>query len=91
MSATSDDCIFCTIVAGEIPADVIGRSEHAIAFKDLNPQAPFHALVVPLDHHENVAASPMARRAGATGPPGWSGSRSSARACSCAPTTSKAA
>ena len=49
MSATSDDCIFCTIVAGEIPAEVLGRTEHAIAFKDLNPQAPFHALVVPLD------------------------------------------
>ena len=60
MSATSDDCIFCTIVAGEIPADVLGRTEHAIAFRDLHPQAPFHALVVPLDHHENVAASAAA-------------------------------
>ncbi|NYE37828.1 histidine triad (HIT) family protein [Nocardioides cavernae] len=60
MSATSDDCIFCTIIAGEVPADVLGRSEHAIAFKDLNPQAPFHALVVPLDHHENAAASAAA-------------------------------
>jgi histidine triad (HIT) family protein len=60
MSETSADCIFCTIVAGEIPADVLGSNEHAISFKDLNPQAPFHALVVPVDHHENAAASAAA-------------------------------
>jgi len=60
MSATSDDCIFCTIVAGEVPADVLGRNEHAIAIKDLNPQAPFHALVLPVDHHEDAAASAAA-------------------------------
>ena len=60
MSETSADCIFCTIVAGEIPAEVLGSNEHAIAFKDLHPQAPFHALVVPVDHHENVAASAAA-------------------------------
>ena len=50
MSETSADCIFCTIVAGEVQADVLGSNEHAIAFKDLNPQAPFHVLVVPVDH-----------------------------------------
>lgn len=60
MSATSDDCIFCAIVAGEVPADVIGRNEHAIAFRDLNPQAPFHVLVVPRDHHADAAASAAA-------------------------------
>ncbi len=60
MSDTSADCIFCTIVAGEIPAEVLGSTEHAISFKDLHPQAPFHALVVPLDHHENMAASAAA-------------------------------
>ena len=60
MSETSDDCIFCTIVAGEIPAEVLGSNDHAICFRDLHPQAPFHALVVPLDHHENVAASAAA-------------------------------
>lgn len=60
MSATSDDCIFCTIIAGEVPADVVGRNDHALAFKDLNPQAPFHVLVVPLDHHENAAAAAAA-------------------------------
>ena len=60
MSETSDDCIFCTIVAGEIPAEVLASNDHAISFKDRNPQAPFHALVVPFDHHENVAASAAA-------------------------------
>jgi histidine triad (HIT) family protein len=60
MSATTDDCIFCTIVAGGIPADVLGRNEHAVAIKDLNPQAPFHALVIPVEHHDNAAASAAA-------------------------------
>ena len=60
MSETSADCIFCTIVAGQVPAEVLSSNEHAISFKDLNPQAPFHALVVPVDHHENVAASAAA-------------------------------
>ena len=39
---------------------MLGRNEHAISFRDLNPQAPFHALVVPVDHHENAAASAAA-------------------------------
>ena len=60
MSDRSDDCIFCTIVAGGIPADVLGRNDHAIAIKDLHPQAPFHALVIPHAHHENAAASAAA-------------------------------
>lgn len=60
MSETSADCIFCTIVAGDIPADVLASNEHAISFTDVNPQAPFHALVVPVDHHENAAASAAA-------------------------------
>lgn len=49
------DCLFCRIVAGEVPADVIARSERAVAFRDINPQAPLHALVVPVDHHADVA------------------------------------
>jgi histidine triad (HIT) family protein len=60
MSTTAPDCVFCKIVSGDIPAEVLGRSEHAIAFRDLNPQAPFHVLVAPLDHHENAAASAAA-------------------------------
>ncbi len=60
MSETSADCIFCTIVAGGIPAEVLASNDHAICFKDLHPRAPFHALVVPVDHHENAAASAAA-------------------------------
>jgi histidine triad (HIT) family protein len=53
--AVGADCIFCRIVAGEIPADVVLRSEHALAFRDLNPQAPVHVLVIPLRHVDNAA------------------------------------
>jgi histidine triad (HIT) family protein len=49
------DCIFCKIVAGEIPADVVADTESAVAFRDLNPQAPLHALVVPRTHVADAA------------------------------------
>jgi histidine triad (HIT) family protein len=49
-----DDCLFCSIVAGDIPAEVIAESETAVAFRDLNPQAPLHALVVPRVHVANA-------------------------------------
>ena len=45
-----DDCIFCKIVAGEIPAAKIYEDERAVAFRDINPQAPTHALVIPRVH-----------------------------------------
>ena len=45
-----DDCIFCKVVAGEIPATKIYEDERAFAFRDLNPQAPTHALVIPRAH-----------------------------------------
>lgn len=44
------DCIFCEIVAGEIPAQVVGRTDEFIAFKDINPVAPVHLLVIPRRH-----------------------------------------
>jgi histidine triad (HIT) family protein len=49
------DCIFCQIVAGELPADLVAQTETAAAFRDLNPQAPLHVLVVPRTHVANVA------------------------------------
>jgi histidine triad (HIT) family protein len=49
------DCIFCRIVAGDLPADIVDRSDHAVAFRDLNPQAPVHVLVIPRRHIENAA------------------------------------
>ena len=45
-----NDCIFCRITAGEIPAEVIERNEVALAIRDRNPQAPTHVLVIPLRH-----------------------------------------
>ena len=44
------DCIFCRIVKGEIPADVVYKDEDVVAFRDINPQAPVHVLVVPCRH-----------------------------------------
>lgn len=49
-------CLFCTIVAGRIPATVVGRSTHSLAFRDIDPQAPSHVLVVPVRHVHNVGA-----------------------------------
>jgi histidine triad (HIT) family protein len=50
------DCLFCRIVAGEIPADVVRDSGRTLAFRDIAPQAPTHVLVVTKDHHANAAA-----------------------------------
>lgn len=44
------DCLFCKIAAGQIPATLVYQDEHLIAFKDINPQAPMHVLVVPRRH-----------------------------------------
>ena len=44
------DCLFCRIVAGEIPAKIVFKDEHLIAFQDINPQAPMHVLIVPRRH-----------------------------------------
>ena len=52
---TAEDCLFCKIVAGEIPADVVHESDTTLAFRDLNPQAPTHVLVVPRSHYANAA------------------------------------
>ena len=46
----SADCLFCKIVAGDIPAEIIYESESAIGFRDVNPQAPTHVLIIPREH-----------------------------------------
>ncbi|MBP2702687.1 histidine triad nucleotide-binding protein [Microbispora sp. RL4-1S] len=51
-----NDCLFCKIVAKEVPADVVLETGRALAFRDINPQAPTHVLVVPRAHYENAAA-----------------------------------
>ncbi|MDQ1593343.1 MAG: histidine triad family protein [Pyrinomonadaceae bacterium] len=48
------NCIFCQVVAGEIAADVIYTDERAVAFRDINPQAPVHALVIPREHMDSL-------------------------------------
>jgi histidine triad (HIT) family protein len=55
MSETAD-CPFCRIVAGEIPATVVAEGERVLAFRDLNPKAPTHVLVIPRAHHPDVGA-----------------------------------
>ena len=47
------DCIFCKIANGEIPSEFLYEDDNVVAFKDLNPQAPVHVLVVPKAHHDN--------------------------------------
>lgn len=49
-----DDCIFCKIAAGEIPATVVYEDERVLAFEDLNPQMPVHALIIPKEHYVNI-------------------------------------
>lgn len=57
MSETSTaDCLFCRIVAGEVPADVVAESEHSLAFRDVNGKAPTHVLVVPRRHVPDLAS-----------------------------------
>jgi len=53
--STVDDCLFCKILAGEIPAEVVDHDEHTLAFRDISPQAPTHVLVIPRRHITNAA------------------------------------
>ncbi len=48
------DCLFCKILAGDIPAEIIYESQTAIAFRDINPQAPTHVLVIPRKHISTI-------------------------------------
>lgn len=50
------DCLFCRIVTGEIPATIVREDETTVAFRDLDPQAPTHVLVVPRRHVPTVGA-----------------------------------
>lgn len=54
-TTTAPDCLFCRIVAGEVPATVVAENASAVAFRDVDPKAPVHVLVVPRDHHADVA------------------------------------
>ena len=46
----ADDCLFCRIVRKEIPAKLVAEDDYSLAFRDVNPQAPVHVLVIPKEH-----------------------------------------
>lgn len=50
------DCLFCKIVAGDVPATVVRETDTTVAFRDINPQAPTHVLVIPRAHYADAAA-----------------------------------
>ncbi len=52
---TAVECIFCRIIQGTLPAEIVAENDHALAFADLVPQAPVHLLVVPKRHARDVA------------------------------------
>jgi histidine triad (HIT) family protein len=54
MPIRASDCLFCKIVAEEVSADVVHASDHVVAFRDINPQAPTHILLIPRDHIESA-------------------------------------
>ena len=49
------NCLFCKIVSGDIPATIVRESDRVLAFRDVNPQAPVHILLIPKEHVESVA------------------------------------
>lgn len=51
----SQECLFCRIATGDVPATVVGETPATIAFRDIDPQAPTHVLVIPRRHFETVA------------------------------------
>lgn len=52
-----DDCVFCRIASGEIPASVVFEDETVVAFDDVSPQAPVHTLIVPREHYAHLGDS----------------------------------
>lgn len=49
------DCIFCKIIAGQIPSEILYRDDQVVAFKDIHPHAPTHLLIVPIEHIPSLA------------------------------------
>lgn len=54
--ALNPNCLFCKIITGDIPADIVFQSENVVAFNDIDPKAPTHVLIVPTLHVENAGA-----------------------------------
>ena len=51
----AEECIFCRIVAGEVPSDIVYQDEDFLAFRDISPQAPTHVLIIPKTHITSLA------------------------------------
>jgi histidine triad (HIT) family protein len=51
---SEQNCLFCRIIAGEIPGDIVHQDEQSLALRDINPQAPTHILVIPREHLESL-------------------------------------
>jgi histidine triad (HIT) family protein len=58
------DCLFCRIVRGEIPATLVAETDDCVAFRDVNPQAPLHVLVIPRRHVASLDAADDAAELG---------------------------
>ena len=54
--ADVEECVFCKVARGKIPAYILHKDEHVLAFHDINPQAPVHVLVVPIKHITDLEA-----------------------------------
>jgi histidine triad (HIT) family protein len=54
-TGTASECLFCRIGTKEVPADIVHESDHVVAFRDINPQAPTHILVIPKEHLDSLA------------------------------------
>lgn len=59
--AAISDCLFCNIVKRAVPADIVGETDGLLAFKDVNPQAPTHLLIVPTEHIPSLAETTEAQ------------------------------
>lgn len=51
---SEENCLFCRIIAGELPGDFVYRDESCVVLRDINPQAPMHVLVIPREHMESL-------------------------------------
>ena len=54
----AEDCLFCKIAAGEIPATVVYEDDAVLAFKDIAPQAPVHVVIIPKEHYDSILSVP---------------------------------
>ena len=58
--ATDPECLFCRIIAGDVPGDVVHADDRLVAFRDIAPKAPLHVLIAPREHRRDAAASAAA-------------------------------